>query len=140
MKPMKKLCLILVAATALAALPTIAQESPAGAATNAAPAKPRPQGFAGRISAVDSANMTITLHGRSGETKVKVTSETKITKNREPATFADAVEGMTIRGQGKQGEDGVWVATRLAIRPPPPKVAAPAAPAAPATPPPSDSK
>ncbi|MGA2176851.1 MAG: hypothetical protein ABSH38_17895 [Verrucomicrobiota bacterium] len=139
MKSLTKLCLILIAGTALATLPANAQNASTNASTNAAPAapqRPRAPRFGGKISAVDAANMTLTLAGRAGaaDTKVKITSSTKITKDREPATFADATVGLTVSGTGKKAEDGSWEAATLAIRSAAPK------PAAPAPPPPSGQK
>jgi hypothetical protein len=78
--------------------------------------------------------MILTLKDRNTETKVKITSTTRITKDRQPATFADAVEGLRVSGAGKKGDDGVWTATTLSImtapapRPPPAAGATPAPP------------
>jgi hypothetical protein len=76
--------------------------------------------------------MILTLKVRNNEVKVKITSTTKITKDRQPATFSDAVEGLRVSGSGKKGDDGVWTANTLSIistpapRPPPAAGAAPA--------------
>ncbi len=128
---MTKLCLMLIAATALTAMPTMAQDASTGASTNApAPRPARAPRLTGKITAVDSANMTLTVTARGGtETKAKVSSTTKITKDREPATFADATKGLNVSIMGKKGDDGVWEATSVALRTPPaPKPAAPPAP------------
>jgi len=59
--------------------------------------------------------MTLTIKGRTNETKVKITSTTKITKDGQPAEFSDAAEGLRADVRGKKGEDGVWTATTLRI-------------------------
>jgi hypothetical protein len=73
--------------------------------------------FSGVISSVDSTNMILMLKARNGgaETKVKVTSTTKIRKDGVPGQFTDAVEGVRIRGNGKKDDDGVWTANTLNI-------------------------
>jgi hypothetical protein len=85
--------------------------------------------FRGMISSVDAATMTLSLKGRPGnpETKVKVTSNTKIRKDGQPGEFADAVEGVRVSGSGKKGDDGVWTANTLNIvtKAPGPKPAPP---------------
>jgi hypothetical protein len=76
--------------------------------------------------------MTLTLTNRVGEIKVKVTSTTRITKDRQPAVFGDAKEGLMVFGSGKKLEDGSWEASAIRITTPPPRRTDP-----PATPPPS---
>ena len=142
MKSLTKLALALLTAGVCATFSVQAQTDSSTAtnsvSTNAAPVAPRrvraPR-FTGIIETVDATAMTLTLKGRSGETTVKVTSTTKISKNRQPALFSDAVVGLRVSGTGKKEDDGTWVATTLAIRNPP--IVAPAAPAAaaPAAPP-----
>jgi hypothetical protein len=116
MKSITKLSLVLLTAVAFAAFPAHAQSD--STATNAPAPRPRPQGFVGTISAIDSTAMTLTLKGRgpnAADTTVKVTSDTKITKDRQPAVFADLKEGLRASGTGKKGDDGVWTATTLRI-------------------------
>jgi hypothetical protein len=131
MKSITKLSLVLLTAVAFAALPAQAQTD--STTTNAAPVAPRPRAarFGGTVSAIDGTAMTLTLKGRAGETTVKVTSETKITKDRQPAIFADIQEGQRVAGSGKKQDDGSWIANTLRV------MTAPARPPAPATPPPA---
>jgi hypothetical protein len=127
MKLTTKICLILIAATAIASLPVSAQSTNTAPTTNAAPTvrrAPRPA-YRGKISAADAASLTLTVTGMRGEFKVKVTSKTKITKDGQPATFTDAVAGLNAGGQGKKDADGNWEATTLRLTTP--KTAAPAA-------------
>jgi Cu/Ag efflux protein CusF len=131
MKSITKLSLVLLTAVAFAAFPANAQSD--ATTTNAAPpaAKPRPPRLTGTIKSVDATAMTLTLTVRDADVTVKVTSDTKITKGREPAVFADAKEGERVSVGGKKQDDGSWIATTLRI------MQRPARPAAPATPPPS---
>jgi hypothetical protein len=117
MKSIKKLSALLLAAATCAAWPAMAQDA-AAPATNTAPAAPRPRiqtRYSGIITSIDSTNMILTLKVRNNQTKVKVTSTTRITKNRQPATFSDAVEGLRVSGSGKKGDDGVWTANTMSI-------------------------
>jgi hypothetical protein len=124
---------MLLAVAACASWPVLAQPSATAPSTNApAPAKPRNTQFGGTITSVDSANMILSLKGRQGspDNKVKITHDTKIKKDGEPAEFTAAVEGLRVRGSGKKGDDGVWTANTLNIitKPPvrrPPPAAAP---------------
>ena len=114
---------------AFAALPAKAQSD--STTTNTAPApRMRAPTFSGTIKAVDATGMILTLKGRTGDVTVKVTSDTKVTKDREPAVFADAKEGLRASGSGKKQDDGSWIATTLRISTRPQRP-----PAAPATPP-----
>jgi hypothetical protein len=112
-KSITKLSLVLLTAAAFAAFPARAQTDKPS--TNAPAATRKAPNFMGVISAVDATGMTITLKARSGDVTVKVTSETKITKDREPAVFADIKEGLRASGHGKKQDDGSWVATTLRI-------------------------
>jgi hypothetical protein len=123
MKSIRKLSAILLAAATCAAWPATAQDATAPApppATNATtntaprPRRPNPR-YTGIIETIDSTNMVLTLKVSNRESKVKVTSATKITKDRQPATFADAVVGLRVMGSGKKGDDGVWTATTMNI-------------------------
>jgi hypothetical protein len=121
MKTLTKLSAIFLAATMLAAWPAKAQPSPTPPDTNGPP-KVRAAGYRGTIASVDSTNMVLTLRGRGGNpgAKVKITHDTKIKKDGEPAQFSDAVEGLRVMGSGKKGDDGVWVANTLNISTKPP--------------------
>ena len=137
MKTMTKLTAILLAAAVSAAWPAMAQTDSTAPATNAPAGRPArtPVRFGGVIGSVDTTNMIVTLKAttRTPETKVKITSTTKITKDKQPAQLADAVAGARVSGSGKKGEDGVWTATtfNLVTKPATPKAPVGTAPAAP---------
>jgi hypothetical protein len=135
MKSITKLSLLVLTAFALAALPATAQtDATTATTTNATPRPPRPRvpQVGGTISSIDATAMTMTLKSRAGDVIVKVTSDTRITKDREPAVFADAKEGLRVTVRGKKQDDGSWVATSLSIN-----TKVPRQPPANATPPPS---
>jgi hypothetical protein len=136
MKTMKKLYAILLAAAVCAAWPALAQTAATPATTNAPAPRPMrpPTRYQGTIASIDSTNMIVTLKGRGTNpgTKVKLTSTTKITKDKEPAQFADVVAGVHVSGSGKKGEDGVWTATTFNVVTKPPAPRTPPAAATPA--------
>jgi hypothetical protein len=120
MKSITKLSAMLLAAAMFAALPAMAQTNVTAPSTNAAaaPKPPRvPTRYGGVVASVDSTNMALTLKAtaRTPETKVKVTSATKIKKDNQPAEFSDVVAGLRVSGSGKKDEEGVWTATTLNI-------------------------
>jgi hypothetical protein len=57
--------------------------------------------FAGKVSAVDTNAMTLTV----GKHVFDITAETKITKDGQPAAFADATVGETASGTYKKESD-----------------------------------
>jgi hypothetical protein len=114
-KQMVKLALSLFA-TAIIAAPMLSRAQDTGTTLPAAPGqtapvKPRKQGsvFNGKVSAVDTKAMTLTVGKRTFE----VTSETKITKNGKPATLSDIAVGDTVGGACKKTGDGKLAATTI---------------------------
>jgi hypothetical protein len=65
--------------------------------------------FHGKLSAVDTNAMKLTV----GERTFEITSETKITKDGQPATLADGVVGEMAGGAYKKGADGKLSATSV---------------------------
>jgi hypothetical protein len=65
--------------------------------------------FNGKLSAIDTNAMTLTV----GERTFEITSETKITKDGEPAILSDGVVGEMARGAYKKGADGKLSATSV---------------------------
>jgi hypothetical protein len=65
--------------------------------------------FRGKLSAIDTNAMTLTV----GERTFEITSETKITKDGQPATLADGVVGEMAGGAYKKGADGELSATSV---------------------------
>jgi hypothetical protein len=68
--------------------------------------------FHGKVAAVDSAAaMTFTV----GTMTIAVTSDTKITKDGQPAVFADITPGATVRGSYKKDATGKLTAVSVRI-------------------------
>ncbi len=65
--------------------------------------------FNGKLSAIDTNAMTFTV----GTKTFEVTSETKITKDGQPATLSDGVVGEMAGGAYKKGADGKLSATSV---------------------------
>lgn len=63
--------------------------------------------FHGKLSAIDTNAMTLTI----GERTFEITSETKIIKGGQPAVLADGVVGEMAGGAYKKGADGKLEAT-----------------------------
>jgi hypothetical protein len=62
--------------------------------------------FRGKISSVDKAAKTVTL-GESEKARVfQITSETKIYKNKKPATLDDVVAGENVGGYARKNAEG----------------------------------
>jgi len=67
--------------------------------------------FNGKLSAIDTNGMTLTV----GERTFEITSATKITKDARPATLADGVVGEMVGGAYKKGADGKLTATSISF-------------------------
>ncbi|MEO5719542.1 MAG: hypothetical protein ABIR29_13365 [Chthoniobacterales bacterium] len=79
-------------------------ETAAASASPEATAKPpRPTAYRGKIASVDASAKTFTV----GKHTIKVTDETKITKNDAAATMADIVADKQVRGSYWKKEDGL---------------------------------
>ena len=96
-------------AAALVAMPVLsrAQSNNAPASPNqTVPAKPKKQHnnlpFHGKLGAVDTNAKTLTV----GALTLRVTPDTKITKDGQPATLSDGVVGQRVSGSYKKTDDG----------------------------------
>jgi hypothetical protein len=67
--------------------------------------------FHGKLSAIDKNAMTLMV----GERTFEITSDTKITKDGQPATLSDGVVGEMVGGAFKKGADGKLVATTVSF-------------------------
>jgi hypothetical protein len=73
------------------------------------------QGVGGQITAIEGS--TITLQTFRGDTaKVKITSSTRLMKDRADVKLSDFKVGDRVFAAGEQGKDGVWVAQALGER------------------------
>lgn len=112
---MKRILVATVLAACVAAAPGAvwAAEQPAEkpAETQKAPkAKTRP--FKGTIKAFDKVALSITLEGEKGDT-IYITSQTRIYKDRQPATTDAITVGERVTGSARQGAEGKWEAVSL---------------------------
>jgi hypothetical protein len=107
-----KVTLFSLIAAALVAVPAITRADDTSTnAPAAAPVKKHGAPFHGKIAAVDTAAMSITV----GEMTIDVTSETKIMKNGQPATLSDLTVGDMAGGYYKKDDAGKMTATTLRV-------------------------
>ena len=106
---------ITLAGAALVAMPLSSPAQDAG--TNAPASTPAKHKhgtpFHGKLDMVDTNAMTLTVGSRT----FQITSETKITKNGQPAILADGVVGQPVSGYYKQDEDGKLTASTVHFGP-----------------------
>jgi len=113
-KQIVKLTLSLFA-TAILIAPVLSRAQDTGTNTSpaqTAPVKPKKHEgavFRGTVSAVDAKAMTLTV----GQRTFDVTSETKITKNGQPAILSDIAVGDKVGGAYKKTADGKLAATTI---------------------------
>jgi hypothetical protein len=113
---MKKIILKITAlglfAAAMVAAPTVTRAADTTTPAAAAPVKAKKGAslvFTGKVGTIDTNAMTLVV----GKRTFNVTSETKITKDGQPATLADGVAGETVSGAYKKGTDGKLAATTV---------------------------
>ena len=114
-KKIAKITTLSLFAAALVAMPVLsrAQDSNALASPDqTAPAKPKKHSnppFHGKLSAVDTNAMTLTV----GTLTLQVTPDTKITKDGQPATLSDGVVGRPVSGSYKKTDNGKYNAVTV---------------------------
>ena len=70
------------------------------------------KGFNGKVKSVDKVAKSITLEGDKAQT-LQITSETRISKDRRPATLDAVTAGDHVTGRAREGADGKWEALTL---------------------------
>lgn len=107
--------LLLFSLAIAAALPAVrAEDKPAKPAAPTAPALPPKitrQPFHGKVAAVDTAAMTLTV----GTTIINVTSDTKLTKGGQPAMLSEIIVGETVGGLTQKDDAGKLNATVIRV-------------------------
>jgi len=103
---MKKLFSSAVLAATLMACPFFAQAADAPADAPKTEKKARPLPFVGKIGAVDKTAKTITLEGKEKARVFLITSETRIRKDRKPATLDDVQLGERVGGSARENAAG----------------------------------
>jgi len=106
-KNIAKITVLSLFAATLVAMPALsrAQDTNASASssqTTPAPKKHDTPPFHGKLSAVDVSAKTLTV----GKLTLQVTSNTKITKDGQPATLSDGVVGQHVSGSYQKTADG----------------------------------
>jgi Domain of unknown function (DUF5666) len=116
---MKKYIALATIVAAVIATPAVVRAQDAStntpAATTPAPKKHGAPAAHGKVSAVDATAMTITISGKAGDKTYTVTSDTKITKDKKPATLADIAVGDMVSIAAKKGEAGALNATAITV-------------------------
>ncbi len=110
----KQIALYAIVTAALLGAPAIIRAQDASAPTADAPAAPaKKHGLSakGKIAAVDATAMTLTV----GEQSFTATSDTKVSKNGNPATFADLAVGDSVSVSYKKGEADKLTATSITV-------------------------
>jgi hypothetical protein len=107
------LATVLAAFAATSTLSTFAAEKPAAAEKKET--KPRALPYQGKIVALDQQAKTVKV----GEKVFQVSTDTKITKNGQPATLADAAIGEQVGISYRQGDDKTLNLVSLRIGPKP---------------------
>ena len=93
-----------------------------------APTNPRPpppsrnrNPIVGKIASVDTDAKTFTVTLASGASQtIHITSRTRIRKDGQPATLADAAAGLKVSGTEREDDSGNWVANTVNIGEPKP--------------------
>jgi Cu/Ag efflux protein CusF len=114
-KSIGKLTLAAILAAMVVGVPVrVSAQSTTNTAPAAPAAKPKAPRFMGTLKKVDNAAKTITVENKTkGDRTFEITSETKITKDKKPATLADAAEGDTVSGTYTEGADGKMIAKKV---------------------------
>jgi hypothetical protein len=137
-KTIGKLTLVTILAAVVLGVPIGARAQdktmPAPAAPADSDVKAKAIPFRGKIGAVDTVKMTLTLEGKTTNRVFEITSTTKLMKAGKPATLADATVGEPVTGQYTKTADGkylaksVYIGGRTAATQPAPAAPAPAPP------------
>ena len=102
----------IVAAPALSHAQDTTNQAPAATSDQTTPApvkKHKSLVFKGTVTSIDTNAMTLTVETRT----FAITSETKITKDGQPATLGDGVAGEPVAGAYKKADDGTLNATTV---------------------------
>ena len=103
---MKKLLGIAVLAAAVWAMPFVAQAADAPATPPKTEKKARALPFTGKVGAVDKVAKTVTLEGKEKARVFQITSDTRIRKDKKPATLDDVMPGDRVGGSERASADG----------------------------------
>lgn len=69
---------------------------------------------AGQVASVDAAEGSVTISGRNGNSlTIYTTADTRIVRDRKPATVADFVAGDRVKAHGERDPNGHFIADRI---------------------------
>jgi hypothetical protein len=68
--------------------------------------RPKGKPFNGKLEAVDKVNKTITIKGKEKDRTFQITSNTRLTKDGQPAVLDAAVVGEEVAGTWRESADG----------------------------------
>ncbi|HEY5042615.1 MAG TPA: hypothetical protein VIK53_11485 [Verrucomicrobiae bacterium] len=108
-KHIKIIALFSIVTAALLAMPDISRAQDAPASPTAPAAKNKAVPFHGKVAAVDTNAMTLTV----ATLNFNITSKTKITKDGQPATLSEIIVGDAITGSYKKDAAGQLNATLI---------------------------
>jgi len=108
-KHIKLIALFSVVTAALIVLPAISRAQDASASQTTPAAKNKALPFRGKVTAVDTNAMTLTV----ATLNYNITSETKISKAGQPATLSEIAFGDAVRGSYKKDDTGKRNATTI---------------------------
>ena len=105
-RTMKKLLGIALLVGAILGMPFAAQPADAPATPPAAEKKARALPFRGKVGAVDKVAKTVTLEGSERARVFQITSQSKIRKDKKPATLDEVMVGDRVGGSQRESADG----------------------------------
>ncbi len=112
---------VLIAIVAIAtfsiSMPVYADDKAVEKAAEAPKKKAKGMPFNGKISAIDKPSKTVTLEGKEKSRTFQITSETKITKDKKPATLEDVIIGERVGGYARESTDGKLEVVTLNVLP-----------------------
>jgi hypothetical protein len=114
----KRVCVLLLASWAGGNL-VMAQTAATATNKQVATAPRLTKRYTGKIASLDAQAKTFILQGAPAD-PTEVTSDTKITKDKKPATFEELAVGQMVTGAKHQDADGKWVATAVNVAVPKP--------------------
>jgi hypothetical protein len=120
-------CLAILMLSPSSVVPAESTATPSPSASAAASTSPaeksatkktnRPVPFRGKVASVDSTANTFSIAGKGATRVIKVTDQTKITKQGAEATMKDIVVDEEVRGSSWKKEDGSLEARTVKIGP-----------------------
>ena len=113
--------IILAIATVNTSMPVYAADKPTEKVTEVPKKKVKGMPFNGKVSGVDKPSKSITLEGKEKARTFQITSETKISKDKKPATLEEVIVGDNVGGYARENAEGKLEVVTLNLKPAAPK-------------------